>query len=293
MAEILKFIVSSQQDGMNAGRYLRTVCKLSARTLSVLKRTEGGLTINGKLLRSVDTVYAGDVIEMSLPAEHNTVVPVDGKLDILYEDNFILIVNKPAFMPVHPAKVHQLDTLANIVSYRYFGKASDFVFRAVNRLDRNTSGVVVVARDRHTASLLQGADLTKHYTAVCHGNPDENGTINAPISLRNDSKIVRCVSPSGQPAITHYTKVQNFKDGAVLDVVLETGRTHQIRCHMSHIGYPLYGDDLYGGNLEIINRQALHCSSVSFEHPFTGDTINVTAPLPDDINELINKLSIG
>ena len=293
MAEKLKFIVSDEYNGMNAGRYLRIVCRLSARTLAVLKRTQGGLLRNGELLRSVDTVYAGDVVVMSLPSEENTIEPVKGDLDILYEDDYILIVNKPAYMPVHPVKSHQLDTLANVVSYRYYGSDSDFVFRAVNRLDANTSGIVVVARDRHTASLLQSSDITKHYFAVCHGETLNSATINAPIALRSDSKIVREVSECGQLAVTHYSKVKSIKNGSVLDVVIETGRTHQIRCHMSHIGFPLFGDDLYGGSRELITRQALHCYSVSFEHPFTAEMINITADIPEDISLLISKLSEG
>lgn len=293
MAEKLKFIVSDEYNGMNAGRYLRIVCRLSARTLAVLKRTQGGLLRNGELLRSVDTVYAGDVVVMSLPSEENTIEPVKGDLDILYEDDYILIVNKPAYMPVHPVKRHQLDTLANVVSYRYSGSDSDFVFRAVNRLDANTSGIVVVARDRHTASLLQSSDITKHYFAVCQGETLNSATINAPIALRSDSKIVREVSECGQLAVTHYSKVKSIKNGSVLDVVIETGRTHQIRCHMSHIGFPLFGDDLYGGSRELITRQALHCYSVSFEHPFTAEMINITADIPEDISLLISKLSEG
>ncbi len=293
MAEILKFTVTAEFNGMNAGRYLRTVCKLSARTLAVLKRTQGGLSVNGTLLRSIDTVYAGDIIEMRLPAETNTVIPIKGEVDILYEDDFVLIVNKPPFMPVHPVKIHQTDTLANMVSYRYNGGDSDFIFRAVNRLDRNTSGAVVIARDRHTASLLQSADINKHYIAVCHGNSLENGTIDEPIALKPDSKIVRTVSSEGQNAVTHYRKIENLTDASVLDVTLETGRTHQIRCHMSHIGHPLIGDDLYGGKLEHISRQALHCHSVSFVHPFSSNLISVVAPLPEDIELLISKLSEG
>ncbi len=293
MAEKLKFIVSDEYNGMNAGRYLRVVCKLSARTLAILKRTQGGLLRNGELLRSVDTVYAGDTVVMSLPAEENTVTPVKGELDILYEDEYILIVNKPAYMPVHPAKIHQLDTLANIVSYRYISSDSDFVFRAVNRLDANTSGVVVIARDRHTASLLHSADLTKHYIAVCQGETPECGTINAPIALKADSKIVREVSEFGQYAVTHYKKIQTINGGSVLDVVIETGRTHQIRCHMSHIGFPLFGDDLYGGGKTLISRQALHCYSVSFEHPFTSQNICVKAELPMDISALVSSLIVG
>lgn len=293
MAEKLKFTVSQEHSGMNAGRYLRIVCKLSARTLAVLKRTQGGLLRNGELLRSIDTVYAGDCIVMSLPAEENTVEPVKGKLNILYEDDYVLIVNKPASMPVHPVKTHQHDTLANIVSYRYSGSDSDFVFRAVNRLDANTSGAVIIARDRHTASLLQSSDITKHYLAVCHGETPDFGTIDEPIALKNDSKIVREVSAKGQSAVTHYRKIQSIENGSLLDVTIETGRTHQIRCHMSHIGFPLFGDDLYGGSKECISRQALHCHTVSFKHPFTAEDISIIAPIPEDILLLISEQSEG
>lgn len=293
MAERIRFIVSDAYNGSKAGRYLRTVCKLSARTLALLKRTEGGLTVNGKLLRSIDTVYAGDVIEMCLPAEQSDIEPIEGELDILYEDAYILIVNKPAHMPVHPVKKHQLDTLANIVAHRYLAENSDFVFRAVNRLDSDTSGAVIIARDRHTASLMQTADVTKHYIAVCQGKPGEKGTVNAPIALRSDSKIIRTVTPDGQIAVTHYKLIQNLSEGAVLDVVLETGRTHQIRCHMAHIGHPLFGDDLYGGSREYISRQALHCRSVSFVHPFTSELIEAVAPMPVDIQQLIDMMTVG
>ena len=292
MADQLTFTVTSEYDGLNAGRYLRVVCKLSARTLAKLKRTDGGLTVNGKLLRSIDTLNSGDTITIVLPAENGeTVTPVEGQIDILYEDNFLLIVNKPPFMPVHPVKVHQTDTLANLVAYRY--KEKDFVFRAVNRLDANTSGVVIISKDRHTASVMQSTDITKHYTAVCHGIILEKGTVDAPISLRKDSKIVRCVDPLGQNAVTHYTPVRYLDDATVVDVVLETGRTHQIRCHISHIGYPLFGDDLYGGTKEYINRQALHCRQISFVHPFTYEDICVSAPIPDDMQSLINSLKTG
>ncbi|MBQ8001076.1 MAG: RluA family pseudouridine synthase [Ruminococcus sp.] len=294
MAEKLTFIVTDEYNSTKAGRYLRTVARLSARTLAILKRTEGGLTVNGKLLRTIDTVYAGDVIEMNLPSENSeTITPVQGELDILYEDEYILIVNKPAFMPVHPTKVHQTDTLANIVSYKYKDIGYDFVFRAVNRLDANTTGAVVIAKDRHTASLMQSTDITKHYIAICHGNIREKGTINAPIALRTDSKIVRCVSTYGQCAITHYDILSELFDATVLDVVIETGRTHQIRCHMSHIGHPLLGDDLYGGSKKLINRHALHCKTITFLHPFSNKEVFVDAPVPEDMNTLISKLSVG
>lgn len=286
MAEVLKFVVTSEYNGVKAGRYLRTVCMLSARTLSVLKRTDGGIKSNGKLLRTVDIVRTGDLIELTLPAENNNIEPVFGELDIRYEDEFLLIVNKPASMPVHPVKKHQTDTLANIIAYLYKENQSDFVFRAVNRLDADTSGLVIIAKDRHTASLMQNTDVEKHYTAVCHGRINNNGTIDEPIALMPDSKLVRTVSPLGQRAVTHYQRISEVNGGSVIDVVLETGRTHQIRCHMAHIGNPLFGDDLYGGSCELIKRQALHCKSLCFVHPITLKQISVETEIPEDMAKL-------
>lgn len=293
MPELIRFIVDKKYDGTNAGRYLRTVCKFSARTLALLKRTEGSVLADGKLLRSVDTVYEGNVIEIRLPSEECNIIPVPGELDVIYEDEYIVVLNKPAGMPVHPVKIHQEDTLANIVSYRYQSTGSEFVFRAVNRLDRDTTGAVIVAKDRHTASLLQNTEIDKHYTAVCHGIVGDDGTINAPIALRSDSKIVREVNETGQNAVTHYRKIADFTNASLVDLWLETGRTHQIRCHLSHLGHPLFGDDLYGGNVDLISRQALHCKSVSFVHPYSEERLDLVTELPADMCELINILSVG
>ncbi len=289
MSESLVFTVTDNYDGVKAGRYLRTVCSLSSRTLSVLKRTDGGLTVNGKLLRTIDILHTGDIITVNLPQEETKIFPVEGSLDILYEDNHLLIVNKPAAMPVHPVKKHQQDTLANIVAYRY--KHNDFIFRAVNRLDADTSGIVIIARNRHMASLMQNTDVIKHYTAVCHGYTDESGTVDLPISLADNSKIVRTVNEYGQKAVTHYKTINKLNNATVLDLLLETGRTHQIRCHMSHLGHPLFGDDLYGGKRDVISRQALHCNNVSFVHPISGESIAINAELPVDMQELIKILS--
>lgn len=291
MKDTLSFVVDKSQSGKKAGVYLRTVCGLSARTLAVLKRTPGSLTRRGELLRTVDILSEGDIIEIALPHEENSILPVEGSLDILYEDEHLIIVNKPPSTPVHPVKKHQTDTLANFVAYRYQGEGEGFVFRAVNRLDSDTSGVVIIARNRHAASLMQSINVDKHYIAICHGAVNESGTINEPIALREDSKIVRCVTPSGKSAITHYNPIATYEDRTMLDVYLETGRTHQIRCHLSHIGKPLMGDDLYGGTRAEINRQALHCHTVSFLHPISGKEINVVAPLPSDMANLIPKSS--
>ncbi len=294
MADTVKFIVTKEYDGTKAGRYLRSYCKLSARTLSLLKRTEGGITANGNLLRTIDLVREGDLIEVCLPDEQSSITPVKGELDVLFEDDYLLIVNKPASMPVHPVKIHQTDTLSNIIAYWCKENRSDFVFRAVNRLDKDTSGIVIVAKDRHTASLMQNTEIEKHYYALCHGVTQASGTINAPIALSQNSKIVRCISPCGQNAVTHYERIKAYSHlASLVDLVLETGRTHQIRCHMAYLGHPLLGDDLYGGRLDLIPRQALHCYSSSFIHPFSNEMITVNAQLPADMEILIKRLESG
>lgn len=293
MPEIIRFIVNEKYNNTNAGRYLRTVCKLSARTLALLKRTPGSVLSDGKLLRTIDKIYTGNVIEIQLPSEVNQITPIEGELDIVYEDQYMLVVNKPSGMPVHPVKVHQEDTLSNIIAYRYKSTASEFVFRAVNRLDRDTSGAVIIAKDRHTAFQLQNTEIDKHYTAICHGAICDSGTIDAPIALSEGSKIVRCVNENGQEAVTHYKVVKSFDNVSILDLWLETGRTHQIRCHMSYLGHPLLGDDLYGGSTELIGRQALHCKSIAFLHPFTGEMLRLTTELPTDISNLIIVISGG
>ena len=292
MAELMRYTVSSEYDGVKAGRYLRTVCKLSARTLSMLKRTEGALTVDGKLLRTIDILKEGSVVIIRLPDEENSIEPIKGDLNVLYEDNWLLLVNKPSNMPVHPVKNHQTDTLANIIAYKYRDIKSEFVFRAVNRLDSDTTGIVIIAKDRHTASVMQNTEVEKRYMAVCHGVVAESGTIDSPIRLADNSKIVRVVADDGQKAVTHYKNIKTFSEGSLVELILETGRTHQIRCHMSSIGHPLFGDDLYGGRLDKITRQALHCYSVKFVHPFTNAQIRVECDLHADMNNLIEELNI-
>ena len=291
MSETLTFEVHIPNDSVKAGVYLRTVCKLSARSLAILKRTQGGILRNGELLRTIDLLRNGDIVTINLPKEENSVLPVEGDLEILYEDDYILVVNKPPFIPVHPVKVYQENTIANYVAFRYKDTDSDFIFRASNRLDKDTSGAVLIAKDRHTASLLKNTEVEKHYEAVCHGKISQRGTINAPIGLAEGSKIVRCVTETGKPAVTHYSPLKNLIDATVLDLILETGRTHQIRCHMAHLGHPLMGDDLYGGLRDHIDRQALHCKSLRFLHPISGKELYIVAPLFDDIKNLINTLS--
>lgn len=292
MPEQLKFSVEEKHDNMQAKRYLKQVHGLSTRLITRLKNTPDGILMDGKLLRAVDFVKAGAVITVNLPEEQSEYIePVEGKLEILYEDSFILAVNKPPFMPVHPVKQHQTDTLANIVVYYAQKRGESYVFRAHNRLDRDTSGIVLIAKDKFTINKLKNG-VKKTYTALVHGKIGHGGTIAKPIGLLDDSKMVRHVLSEGTPAITHYAPIAFNEQATLLKLQLETGKTHQIRCHMSSMGHPLAGDDLYGGKRDFINRQALHCGTVEFTHPVTSEIITVTAPLPNDIENAVKQYNI-
>ena len=242
----LTFIVLIEYDNKNCKEFLKYYCNISARLITRLVRTEMGITRDNQLLRTIDNVYVGDKVVINLPNDSNEVTPTKGELNVIYEDDYILIVDKPPLMPVHPTKNHQTDTLANIVRYYSLNKNEDYTFRAINRIDRDTSGLVVIAKNRFVANKIKS--LYKEYTAVCCGNIVEDGTVNKNIKLKEDSKMVREVSDDGAKAVTHYKVINRSPSYTEILCTLETGRTHQIRCHMSYLGFPLAGDDLYGGN---------------------------------------------
>lgn len=289
MSEKLEFIVPDEYGGKKAIAFLRKYCNLSARMITQLKRKKDGILMNGKILRTVDFTQAGNRVEINLPDEESEIVPVEGNLDIVFEDEHILIVNKPYSMPVHPVKQHQTNTLANIVTYYMKSRGENYVFRAVNRLDKDTSGLVLIAKNKFCANALKNK-VSKNYFALCHGKLECGGTISAPIGLKEDSKIVRNVLDSGTVAITHYEVICSDDNIAFLKLWLETGKTHQIRCHMSSIGHPLLGDDLYGGSLELISRQTLHCGEMTFVHPVNRKEISVSCKLPEDMQKILDTI---
>lgn len=251
--------------------------------LTKLKRQASGITCNGKTVRSIDTVCKGDVIILKI--EDSSFLEPNPLLNIpiAFENDNLVIFNKSGGIPVHPSIKHQGDTLGNFFSALY----PEMTFRPVNRLDKDTSGLVVVAKNAYSANLLQSS-CEKTYFAVVHGVTDEYGTINAPIAREQESIIVRCVREDGQQAVTHYRRIAHNEKYSLLEIHLETGRTHQIRVHFSHIGHPLAGDDLYGGTREDISRQALHCGVITFAEPLTNEIITVKSGLPDDIKNLMN-----
>lgn len=284
----LVFIVPRECNRMKADTFLKKHCKVSSRMIARLKREKDGIIRDGKILRTIDTVYRGDRILLNLPVDKSSIAPVKGDLNILYEDKYIIAVDKPPDMPVHPTKIYQQNTMANYLRYMLLKKNESCTVRTINRLDKDTSGVVVVAKDWYTASHLFRT-LNKIYIAVCEGILTGSGTIDKPIRLLEGHTIQRSAGDSGARSVTHYRVINNYDNLSLLELRLETGHTHQIRCHLSSIGHPLAGDDMYGGSLNIIKRQALHCSQVSFVHPFSGEIVNISSPLPEDIKAVLQR----
>ncbi len=276
----LKLTVPAEFDGVQAQVFLKAR-GFSRRALIRLKQS-GGLTRNGELLRTVDVVRAGEELCVTLSDDSESAEPNAAlNAPVIYEDEDIVVFNKPPYMPVHPSIRHRGDTLANLFAAMYPG----LPFRPINRLDRNTSGLCVCAKNQYAASVLSGT-LSKVYYAVTCGTPPGD-TVDAPIGRAGDSIITRCVTADGQRAVTHYERAGGSSVHPLLRVTLETGRTHQIRVHLSHVGFPLCGDEMYGGDMSEVGRHALHCGEVSFTQPVTGEKITLTAPLPEDMSELI------
>lgn len=276
----ISYTVPAEFDGVQAQVFLKSR-GISRRVLTALKRS-GGLTRGGGTLRTVDAVHAGEVITLRLDGGETSVAAnPELSADVVYEDEDVVVFNKPPFMPVHPSQRHHDDTLANLFAARYPG----LPFRPINRLDRNTSGLCVCAKNQFAAAALSGS-ISKVYYAITDGTPPGN-TVNAPIGRLGDSVIERCVTPDGKPAVTHFRKIAGERR-TLLRITLETGRTHQIRVHMAHIGFPLCGDDMYGGDCTAISRQALHCGEVEFTLPVSGERITVSAPLPEDMAAILD-----
>ncbi len=281
----LCFTVPDNLDNISVKTFLRRNCGVSARMISRLKREKNGILRDNKNLKTIDILHKGDIIILNLPDEENTVVPVKGDLVIVYEDEYLIVINKPYGVPVHPTKVHQEDTLANFLSYLQAERGENYTFRAINRLDKDTSGLVVIAKDKYCASNLFNT-LDKTYYAVCEGIIEGKGRIDKPIRLKDGHSIQRTCADDGLKSVTNYEALKSFNNHTLLKIKLETGHTHQIRVHFSYSGHPLAGDDMYGASLKYIKRQALHCGEVSFIHPVTKDQISLKSDLPEDIKKL-------
>ena len=229
--------------------------------------------------------------------EHSSekIPPVELPLDIIYEDEDLMVINKPAGMPIHPSMNNYYNSLANSLAYYFAQQNCPFVFRCINRLDRDTSGLTIIAKHYVSAGMLStmianktSSSITREYLAIVKGSvlPSE-GTITAPLGRKEGSIIERCVDfEKGESAVTHYRVLDEKNGHSLVSLILETGRTHQIRIHMKYLGYPLIGDYLYNLDMEQIQRQALHAWKLSFVHPITGEKMQFTAPLPEDMTKV-------
>lgn len=288
----LVLTVGAEQEGKKLEQLLRDA-GFSRRMIIDLKKHFGSIRLDGQPVFVIVRPRAGQVItaDISVLKNDGDIVPRDLPLDIVYEDEDIFVLNKPAGMPVHPSQGHYDDTLSNALAYRAEQSGEPFLCHAIGRLDKDTSGLVLFARHELSACILSGAMrdrlIHREYRAVCTGLLPESGVISAPIARVHDSTIERHVCEGGEPAVTHYRRLAYANGYSLAAVRLETGRTHQIRVHMRHIGHPLPGDFLYNPDYSVIDRQALHSYRLEFPHPMTGEKMSFTAPVPKDIMDIL------
>ena len=262
----------------------------SSTVIRHLKETENGIQRNGVWARVYEPLASGDTVTILLTEEASSenIAPTPLPLDIVYEDEDLLIINKPAGMPIHPSQGNYDNTLANACAYYFQQKGEPFTYRCINRLDRDTTGLLIIARHAYSASLLSSMvakrEIHREYLALATGLVPDSGVIEAPIARVDGSTIEREVNfETGEFARTHYRRLE-YKNGySLVSLKLDTGRTHQIRVHMKYIGHPLPGDFLYNPDYSVIRRQALHSYRLTFTHPITGKELQFTAPLPDDM----------
>ncbi len=277
----------------NMGKTIKVFLKeqgFSRAFVTKLKKIENGITVNSVHQNVTYRLQENDILNLvtdDFSDDTNKYLePVDLPIDVIYEDENITVVNKPSNMPTHQSLYNHGNTLANALKYRYKDKA--YVFRASNRLDKDTSGVVITANNRYYASLIsskiKNGMVSKEYIAVVCGRLEGDGIINAPIDRAGDSIIKRIVRPDGEEAVTEYKSLIAGDEISVVRVFPKTGRTHQIRVHMAHIGHPIVGDELYFEKSSYIQRQALHCIKMDL-----GEIGCFAAPMPNDMRELIRR----
>jgi len=291
----IEYRVTNDNENQKVSQILKNHLKFSRGEIRRIKRC-AGLMVNDQAVRLNSLVKEGDLIRVNIQEEDDQpVIPQDIPLNILFEDEHILVVNKPFNMLVHPLSYHVLNTLANGVIYHWQLQGHNRKFRSVSRLDKDTSGVILIAKSSYIchqlAEQMKKGICRREYLTVVHNRMImDSGIIDFPIGRPYDDSLIFGVTSQGKAAITHFTVIQRFASGSLVKLRLETGRTHQIRVHMRHLGHPLMGDDLYGGSLELIGRQALHSWHLEFNHPVSKEKMQLEAPLPDDMTSLIHEL---
>lgn len=287
------YTITTADKNLTVETYLKQVLHFSNRTIQKLTRAKG-IFINKKMAFLNRPLKENDVLRVLILKDLDYgVTPENGNIEILYEDEDAIVLNKPPFQLVHPAGNTTSHTLANHLAYYFQSKNLLTTIRPIHRLDRDTSGCIIFAKSAYAQTQLEeqlkARTLKRNYSALIHGLIDPcNGTINQPIGKHPTKANQRAVNANGDTAITHYqTRTIYSPNYTMLSLNLDTGRTHQIRVHLAYLGYPIIGDKMYGSRSSLIARQALHAESITFQHLKTGEMINITAPLPADMEKLI------
>ena len=292
----IDYIIDEDSAGLRVEQFLRRK-RYSGQNLSEIKRMPKSILVNGVHYYMRQELSNGDHLQVRICETKNSekIPPTNLPLDIIYEDEDILVLNKPVGMPIHPSLNNYTNSMANALAYYFQSQGKPFIFRCCNRLDRDTSGLTIVSKHLVSGSIL--SDMTKYrevhreYLAIARGSvtPSE-GTIQAPLGRKEGTIIERTVDwEHGEDAVTHYKVVKEANGHSLVSLRLETGRTHQIRIHMKYLGYPLIGDYLYNPDMEYMTRQALHSHHMEFTHPITGEHMSFTAPLPEDMARVMQE----
>ena len=298
----MDFVIDEKYAGAAVRDFLKTGLGLSSRTLAKLKNDGEGIVLNGERVTVRATLAAGDLLSLAVedrPDDENPdVIPEDIDVDILYEDGNVIAADKPSGMATHPSYNHRSGTLANALAGYFAKKGTPFVFRAINRLDLEASGAVLVAKSKtaaykYNAAMIRG-EIEKEYLALLKGTPDPpEGRIESYISRLREGVVIRCSKPTGMPseyALTEYSTLDSANGHTLVRAVPVTGRTHQLRVHFSSVGAPILGDGMYGGGSGLISRTALHSRRLTFTRLSDGAFITVNSGIPRDINNAWERI---
>lgn len=296
MNRTIHYTMTNENTGFRISQYLHHL-GYSSQNLTELKKMPQSIMLNEIPCFMNRTLSPGDILTVNIQETESSplIVPIKLPLDIVYEDEDILVVNKPAGMPIHPSMNNYTNSLANGLAWYYQQQNKPFIFRCVNRLDRDTSGLTLIAKHMVSSSILSAAvrhrEIHREYIAIVAGHvTPQTGRIEAPLARKDSSIIERVVDfAHGEYAATNYRVLQYLDGHTIVGLKLETGRTHQIRIHMKYLGFPLIGDYLYNPDMRYIKRQALHSAELQFIHPITKEAMQFKAPLPDDMQYVINQ----
>lgn len=294
MKRTFTYQITEEDAGKTVGTFLLEH-EYTPTCIKFLKKAAGLITVNGVWEFVNKPLKENDILEtVFLDEESSENVPsVEMPLDIVYEDEDILVLNKMANLPIHPTKGYEYTNLANGVVYYYEKQGIPFVFRSVNRIDKDTTGLVIIAKNMLSGSILgesmRNRGIRRTYLAITEGKLPEKGTIDLPIGRREGSAVERCIDENGAKAVTHYERLKYKNGHSLAKVSLETGKTHQIRLHMRAIGHPLPADVLYNPNFQVIRRHALHSWKLEFEHPITKEKMYFEQELPEDMKKILGE----